>query len=219
MTVNMLKGSADAAAIVTLVRDHHVDLLALQEVTPDAVSRLDAAGLADLLPNRSVHPMRTVGGSALLSRFPLHDDGLRVMPWQFGQARATVTPENAAPFAVESAHPCAPSGPERDSCWVTGLAQEPPATVDGQVRLLIGDFNATLDHWALRHLLATGYRDAADTVGAGFATTWPYNKPIPKIAIDHVLVDRRVGVRRVEVYPVPHSDHRALFAELVLPPV
>src|SRR5690242_10593250 len=53
MTVNMLKGTADAAAIVELVRAHRVDLLALQELTPEAENRLDAAGLAELLPNRS----------------------------------------------------------------------------------------------------------------------------------------------------------------------
>ena len=42
------------------------------------------------------------------------------------------------------------------------------------MRLLVGDFNATLDHAALRRLLDTGYRDAASVVGQGMTPTcWP----------------------------------------------
>ena len=76
------------------------------------------------------------------------------------------------------------------------VADQPPATVDGPVCVLLGDFNATLDHAPLRRLLGTGYRDAADVRGAGFTPTWPYDgKPVPGVTLDHVLADRRVGVR------------------------
>jgi endonuclease/exonuclease/phosphatase (EEP) superfamily protein YafD len=218
LTANMLVGGADPAVIVGLVRSQHVDLLALQELTPGAQAALESAGLADLLPNRSAHPLEGVGGSALYSRFPLRDDGLRLNPFDFGQAKATVTVPGAAPIAVESVHPCAPSDADRSSCWAEGLRGEPPATVDGQVRLLLGDFNATLDHVLLRRLIATGYRDAADVTGDGLGTTWPYDKLFLRITLDHVLADRRVGVRQVIVDPVRDSDHRAVFAELVLPP-
>jgi endonuclease/exonuclease/phosphatase (EEP) superfamily protein YafD len=101
--------------------------------------------------------------------------------------------------------------------WAQSLADEPPATVDGPVHLLLGDFNATLDHAALRRLIGTGYRDAADVAGEGLTMTWPYDKLFPRVALDHVLADRRVGVRQVRVYPIVGSDHRSLFTELVLP--
>jgi hypothetical protein len=39
----------------------------------------------------------------------------------------------------------------------------------------------------------------------------------PPVTIDHVLADARCGWRAVRVFPVPHSDHRAVLAELVLP--
>ena len=41
--------------------------------------------------------------------------------------------------------------------------------------------------------------------------------PIPPVTIDHVLVDRRIGVVTASTHPMPGSDHRALFATLVLP--
>ena len=192
-----------------------------RKFTAQAQAALERAGLTDLLPNRVAFPVDGVTGSALYSRYPLTDGAFHVHEASgFGQAPATLTVPGASPIEVKSAHPCPPSGLSRSRCWRADLADQPPATVDGPVRLLIGDFNATLDHAALRRLIATGYRDAADVVGAGYARTWPYDEKwyIPAVAIDHVLADRRVGVTEVSVYPVLNSDHRAVFAALQLPP-
>jgi endonuclease/exonuclease/phosphatase (EEP) superfamily protein YafD len=218
LSANLMVGAADPAGIVALVRDNRVDLLALQEYTPEVEKALEAAGLPALLPNRSSHPLEWFGGSAVYSRFPLHDDGVRLNPYEFGQAQATVTVPGSAPFAVESVHATAPSSSRVTDGWARSLANEPPATPNGRVRVLLGDFNTTLDHVALRRLLDTGYRDAADVTGDGLTMTWPYDKLFPRVALDHVLADRRVGVRQVAVRPIPGSDHRAVFAELVLPP-
>jgi endonuclease/exonuclease/phosphatase family metal-dependent hydrolase len=55
-------------------------------------------------------------------------------------------------------------------------------------------------------------------VGHGLQPSWPYDaQRLPKVTIDHVLADRRIGVRASEVFPNPGSDHRAVFAALVLP--
>jgi endonuclease/exonuclease/phosphatase (EEP) superfamily protein YafD len=216
LSANMMIGAADAGTVVTLVRGHDVQVLALQEFTPDAERALDAAGVADLLPHRVSYPQPGAGGSGIFSRFPLRDDGLRTLPSDFTQARATVSVPGGADVAVESAHPCAPISP---ACSALDLAAEPPAGPDGVVRVLAGDFNATLDHANLRRLIATGYQDAAAVRGRGFAASWPYDEKwwIPGVTIDHVLADRRVGVAGYAVYRVPGSDHRAVLAELVLP--
>ena len=71
MTANLRFGRADADAIVRLVREHDVDVLSLQELTPDALRRLDAAGAARLLPARSVRPDMRWSGLGLLARAPL----------------------------------------------------------------------------------------------------------------------------------------------------
>jgi len=221
LSVNLLVGGATPDAVVALIRAHQVDLVAFQEFTAQAQTALERSGLADLLPNRVTYPVDGVTGSALYSRYPLTNGAFRVHQASgFGQARATLAVPGAAPVEVESVHPCAPSGPSRGHCWHADLADQPTATVNGPVRLLIGDFNATLDHAALRHLIASGYRDAADVVGAGYARTWPYDERwyMPAITIDHVLADRRVGVTSVSSHPVPNSDHHALFAALQLPP-
>jgi len=221
LSVNLLVGGAEPDAIVGLVRAHQVDLVAFQEFTAEAQAALERSGLTDLLPNRVAYPVAGVTGSALYSRYPLTNGAFHVHEASgFGQARATLAVPGTAPIEVESIHPCAPSGPSRGHCWRADLADQPGAGVDGPVRLLVGDFNATLDHAALRRLIATGYRDAADVVGAGYARTWPYDERwyMPAITIDHVLADRRVGVTAVSSHTLPNSDHHALFAALQLPP-
>ncbi len=219
LTANLLAGAADPAAVVALVRQHRVDVLAVQEFTPDAAAAFDALGLTRLMPHRQILPEVGTTGSALYSRHPLADGGVRRNGGGFAQAYATVRVPGAAPVVVESAHPAAPHALSALDDWRADLDAQPRATPDGPVRVLLGDFNATLDHAPLRRLVASGYVDAADAAGQGFAGTWgPYDgDPIPPVTIDHVLVDRRVGVRELSVHPLPGSDHRPVLAELSLP--
>jgi endonuclease/exonuclease/phosphatase (EEP) superfamily protein YafD len=217
MGANLELGGADPNALVGLVRRHRIDVLSLEEYTPQAARRLKVAGLAQLLPYQQEHPVDGPRGAALYSRFPLVAGGDPMLPGEFGQAYATLLVPGAQPVMVEAVHPCAPADSTRIACWKAGLAAEPRATPHGPVRLLLGDFNATVDHSALRALLASGYRDAAEQVGAGLTMTWPYDKPLPKVALDHVLADPRIGVRTVAAYPIRDSDHRAIYAELILP--
>jgi endonuclease/exonuclease/phosphatase (EEP) superfamily protein YafD len=109
------------------------------------------------------------------------------------------------------------TSPRSVARWAADLA-ELPGPQHGVLRVLAGDFNATLDHGALRRVLALGYRDAARTVGLGLRATWtPLRSPHPRLTLDHVLVDPQVGVASVTLVPVAGSDHRAVVAELVLP--
>jgi predicted extracellular nuclease len=84
--------------------------------------------------------------------------------------------------------------------------------------LLIGDFNSTLDHEVLRKLIGTGYHDAAAQLGDGLTTTWPYDgTPLPRVTLDHALVDPRIGVSAYQVSRVPNTDHRSIFVTLTIP--
>ncbi|GAA2904580.1 endonuclease [Actinoplanes cyaneus] len=219
MTANLLLGGADTNEIVRLVREHDVAVLALQEFSPKAEARLAAAGLGELLPHHELAAEPGATGSGLYSRFPLADPGSRRNGGQFMQTFGTIRPPGAAAVVVESVHPLAPAAPEAFGAWRTDLANEPRSDGDNPRRILLGDFNATLDHGALRELIAHGYRDAADTVGKGWIGTWgPYDGDlIPPVIIDHVLVDEQIGVRDVSVHGVKDSDHRSVVAELTLP--
>lgn len=221
LTANLLAGAADARTVVDLVRTRQVDVLTVQEFTPDAQAALDRLGLDRLLPYRHLNPQLGTPGSGLYARWPITDTGIRTnrRGWGFTQAYGTVTVPGAPPVRVESAHPSAPYALDQVGAWRADLTAQPPATRDGELRILAGDFNATLDHSPLRALLRTGYVDAADATGAGLTGTWgPYDGDlIPPVTIDHVLVDSRIAVRSVRVHGLPGSDHRQVLATLTLP--
>jgi endonuclease/exonuclease/phosphatase family metal-dependent hydrolase len=219
LTANMEFGGADPATIVGLVRDNDVSVLALQEFTPRAVSQLKAAGLGDLLPYSSLGDEPGASGSGLYSRYPITGAGVRRNGGGFNQAYGTIKPPGATAIAVESVHPLAPSDLSFLGGWRTDLAREPHTGPGGTPQILLGDFNSTLDHEPLRALISHGYRDAADADGKGLVGTWgAYGEPkLPPVTIDHVLVDKRIGVAHVSVHGLPNSDHRAVLANLWLP--
>ncbi|MFI5915975.1 endonuclease/exonuclease/phosphatase family protein [Dactylosporangium sp. NPDC051541] len=218
MTVNMLYGQADPGQIVRLVREGGVDLLAVQEYSAHGQAALRAAGLEETLPNAVTYPRENAGGSAVYSRFPLADQGYRQLT-SFVQAHASVRVPGGPDVYVESAHPCAPIGRGSGACWRADLAAQPAASPGGPVTVLMGDFNSTLDHKAFRRVVTKGYRDAADSAGTGLSPSWPYDDRwyFPGVTLDHILADQRVRVRNVRIIHIAGSDHRAVFAELVLP--
>ena len=221
MTINMFEGNADPAAVENLVRDHDVAILAVQEFTPAAQNGLRTAGLDALLPYQALAAEAPTTGSGLYSRYPITASHSERSGGGNLQVYATIQPPGAVALDVESAHPLAPYALAALPLWRGDLAAEPRTDPHGPPRILLGDFNSTLDHAPVRRLIAGGYRDAADTTGDGLLGTWgPYHgRPIPPVTLDHVLVDRRIGVREGRVHRVTGSDHRSVLATLEVPTV
>lgn len=219
LSANLLAGGGDERQVLALVRARKVDVVALQEFTPSDLEGLRAAEVDAVLPYQALYPREGTGGSALFSRYPLRERSVRTNAGGFLQAQATIDVPGAPPVMIESVHPTAPSARSMMSYWERDLRHQPPATVDGPLRVLAGDFNATLDHRALRRLIDTGYRDAASVVGQGLRTSWPYDEKwfIPRVTLDRVLADRRIGVLAARPYRVRGTDHKAFYAALLLP--
>lgn len=209
MSVNLLMGRVDPARLADLARD--ADVITVQELTPEF-----ATAFAKYFPHRVSYPAAGVGGSGVFARIPLRDAGVRHNPWGFTQAIAELTDYGVF---IESAHPAAPSSRAAIEPWRESFRRQQRATPDGPLRILAGDFNATLDHSVMRDLLHSGYRDAALVRGKGLSGTWgPYDGDrIPPVTLDRVLADRRIGVRDLRILDLPGSDHRPVLAVLVLP--
>jgi endonuclease/exonuclease/phosphatase (EEP) superfamily protein YafD len=217
LSANLLGGRADPAALVAMLREQRVDLLAVQELTPAAVAALDEAGIAAAFSHRELHPAARYHGSGIFSRYPLSEGAVRVHPCAMRQSSATVTLPETGPLRVESAHPSAPNWHDT-ACWRNDLRAQPAAGDGGPPAILLGDFNATLDHGLLRRVIAGGYRDAGAATGRGLLPTWPFAiNRYPPVTLDHVLVDRRLGITQYTVMKVPGSDHRAVLTEVTVP--
>jgi endonuclease/exonuclease/phosphatase (EEP) superfamily protein YafD len=220
LTVNLLLGRAAGAGIVELVRKTSADVLFVQELSDDAVARLNLAGLNELLPNEmpdiSGYRRR---GSGIYARYPLCD-GLAIGPTFASQPTARLDLPSGRSVQLICVHPHPPSPPWSRLAarrWRGELAALPPPG-DPPV-IIAGDYNATLDHAQFRRLLRLGHVDAASQAGNGLVPTWG---PEPRgrlalLALDHILIDPRCAVLATSAYPLPSSDHRALYAEFRLP--
>ncbi|MGW4796324.1 endonuclease/exonuclease/phosphatase family protein [Nonomuraea sp. NPDC004297] len=218
LAANLMVGEGSTAGLMALVERLRPDVLTLQELTPDAMRRLEEAGLRRTLRHAVTRPLTGVGGSAVYARFPLKPAGYLKIG-SFGQVGALLTHPDGTRVEVVSVHPCAPKRLGRQPCWQAGLDALPRGGGD-TLRVLAGDFNATLDHLPMRALLDSGYRDAADVTGAGFRGTWPQFGSwlqAPPVTIDHVLADARMAVLDFRVLSLNRTDHRPVFAELRLP--
>jgi endonuclease/exonuclease/phosphatase family metal-dependent hydrolase len=218
MSANLAFGNADPEAVVRLVREERIDVLAVQELTPRAIAGLRKAGLEALLSERALFPDARASGGGLYARYPLRhvEEGSEV-PGGFPMPRAQVRIDTDTAVGVVSVHPVPPTGSSEVELWEDGLRSLPPASSAGVPWILAGDFNATLDHAELRRILDAGYVDAADAEGVGLSPTWPSDRFPPPVTIDHVLADERIGIEDLSTHDLPGSDHRAVSAELLLP--
>jgi endonuclease/exonuclease/phosphatase (EEP) superfamily protein YafD len=218
LAANVAGNPAAAPELLADLRRWDVDVFSAVELPPEVVRAYDAAGAQSLFPQRALQSRPAFKGTGLYSRLPL-----RPVPsprdTEFGLAAAALRAPGAAPVEIVSIHIPAPTGPRSAAEWRREMRRLPGAGAPGPVRLLAGDFNATLDHAELRRLLDRGYRDAAEQAGVALRPTWPAGKTLVPtfITIDHVLADRRVRVLSARSVAIPGSDHRGVLAELLLP--
>jgi endonuclease/exonuclease/phosphatase (EEP) superfamily protein YafD len=214
-TINATLGQADAEAIVRMVRDHSIDVLAVEELTPSEADDLHAAGLDAVLPYRELHPQLGVEGTGVWTRLPLNSanavEGLKAHA-----VRVSVT-VGMQPVTIYAVHPAAPglfdhSRWAKDMEALTGILSQS----DGPV-IVAGDFNTTRDHHAFRDLEELGFSDAVGQAGAGFLPTFPNGGfPMPVVAIDHVMVrDTRLTAVSARTVAISGADHRALLVTYV----
>ena len=219
LSLNVLGGSADPAAVVRAIERHQVDVLVVQELTPGMVHRLAEAGLDTLLPHCHLDPRPKGGGTGLWARWPLVP--LPPVPGMVAAApRARIEPVDGWPVTVTGVHPKAPMR-HNVRRWQQELAAIRSTLVsrDG-LQVVAGDFNASRDHRPFRDLLAADFVDCADAARRrpwpGF--TWPAGRWIPSVMrLDHVLVSRGSGtVSASRNIRVPGTDHRGVLAVIQL---
>jgi endonuclease/exonuclease/phosphatase (EEP) superfamily protein YafD len=212
---NVHRGSADPDALVALVDRLHPDVLSVEELTPRFAAELEAAGLGGRLPQHLLEMAGNSSGAGLYSRLPLQP-----LPaperFLFRMPRARLTLPDGRAVRIVGVHPYPPQ-PHQTPEWEEALASLPSGG-RGAPWVLAGDFNGTFDQSQFRAVVDRGYRDAGAAAGKGLEPTFPREGHlIPPVTIDHVLADHRLGVVEYTVEELIESDHRAVFAELVLP--
>jgi vancomycin resistance protein VanJ len=190
------------------------DVIALEELTPSALSVYESALAADY-PHHAVEG--TVG---LWSKYPLSDvRPVDIKPqgipegWNRGLRTTARTPQGD--IAVYVAHlPSVrirwnglSSGWRDESAGLLGeaLAAEKLAKV-----ILLGDLNSTVDDRGLDPVT-----EQLDSAGRNFAFSWPATFPVSRI--DHVMT-RSMVVTDIRTLPATGSDHLPVAAGIRFEP-
>lgn len=216
VTANMKLGLGDVGALADLVEEKDAEFLSVQELTPE-LARTLRSELGSMLPHRVYAALPGSAGSGLYSELAPKGASKAQLPGGFPMPRAFFEFDAGPRIEIFDVHTLPPTS-QQTATWDDDLRALPPAS-DETLRILAGDFNSTLDHAELRELVSQGYADAADARGSGLTPTWPEDRDtLPALfAIDHVLADERIGFGDVSIHTIPDSDHRAVFAELLLP--
>ncbi len=217
LTVNAKGGRADADAVLHAVRQHQVDILAVQEVTGDWLDAIRQAGVTEVLGFCHADPRAGSAGSGLWARWALTP--LTPLPDMKNAApRARVEPAAGQPVTVTVVHPAAPVN-RQEPRWVRELETIRLSLAEAAgPHLVAGDFNASRDHRVFRHILRSGFVDCADVARRrhwpGF--TWPADRRYPPLMrLDHVLASQAgCVVYEARTMRIPGTDHRGVLAVL-----
>jgi endonuclease/exonuclease/phosphatase family protein len=208
MNANLYEGRGSAEDVVDAVRDNHVDVLVLEEITPQLLEQMDALGLAELLPDRVGEPDPFVAGTMILADQPLTDHVRLRTVFQGWEA----TYDGLTVLGVHPVAPVDPAGWKADHAAILKQAE------DDQADLIVGDMNATADHEPMRQLDDAGFRDAGEVSNEGWQPTWPANHvgvfPLlpPLVRIDHVLIGDHLASLGTRTVDIAGTDHYALLA-------
>lgn len=208
---NIGASNPDPARAARLLLERDADLIALQELTPQAL-----AATREVLAGRYPHHVSR-GTIALFSRHRLTGTGNVDVGMGWTRALRTQAQTPAGAIAVYVAHLASVrigtegfSSDQRDR-----TIGELGAAIAGEKLdrvILMGDLNGTAYDRSLAPL-TFGLSSAHAEGGWGFGFTWPAQFPTARI--DHILL-RGIAATDAKVLPGTGSDHRPVQADLTL---
>lgn len=218
MALNLHYGQADTDQLLADVQRVRPDVLVLTEFTDQASSILSDSAWQTLLPyhvgttGRSSHGPwdGDSSGTQILSATPLTEVGHTTDTGASNLAVQLTARDHA--FTLIAAHPMNPvrgrvDGWLSDAEAVTALAQR----FEGQPLLLVGDLNSVPEHLTFRKLVrATGLHPCVQ----GWQPTYPADRLVPLITIDHVLASSDFRTVSVKRFRVADTDHLGSVVEL-----
>lgn len=220
MTLNTYNGQASAAQIVSIVREKHVEVLCLQELTDGMVEDLERAGIDELLPyhvvSEGASAISNGGRNGIWTAAAQDNVSRNLLPIDTSSMPAANIQVGGTTVRIVSVHPNSPVRGAQD-LWDEGLSVIGSLSDYGHAYLIMGDFNSTWDHARFRELLGKTFCDAGESSGEGLHMTYPANGVIPPLVeIDHIVYSSGSGivVSSLECAQVSGTDHLALIGTL-----
>ena len=223
LALNAYEGRADVDAVAALVRTEQPDIISFEEAGSRFATRI--APLLEPLGYR-LHPSTGAGRADVQNVTAVVSDRLGNVTVRVGHDPSSfpfveVTGGGLGALRFVAYHSVAPT-PGSVPDWVSDLQLLQQWCHGSTPAVIAGDFNATMDHSALRAGTA-GCGDAATQRGAGLVPTWgPYSagagvRAVIGPQIDHVFGTPGIQAESFAAHDVPGTDHRAITTTLRLP--
>lgn len=219
LSANLWNGGADPEAFLDLVLAQAVDVVAVQEITPE-----QAEVLCTAMPHGILEPGRAQGGMGILLRAPAQMSQVEMPRPNAHLARLNPQhwPQLHEPLEVMNIHISAPH-----VFWPRIALFDRPGQVraleahfrasPAQHRVAVGDYNST-PLWPAYRRIKSHLTDAAVTVAARTGRsperTWgPWHGSARLLRIDHGFVSGPT-VEAFRVVEIPGSDHSAIVMDV-----
>lgn len=225
MTYNVHRGRADDAPTLEAIGEPDADIVCLQEPT-SAWERKIRARWAERYPHMLFHPREDAGGLAILSKFPLTDDGVLSVDDEWHPAWHAIAHTPAGDLQVLNVHlRAAFDGKSNAVSSYVGTTSDHLTEVQSYVgeahenvpAIVLGDFNEGPRGDTLTWLREHGFENALPLFQPG-QYTWraPSLGDSLDMSIDHVLFDGSFAPLDAWVERTGGSDHLPVLAHLEL---
>ncbi len=217
VTANVRYDNGDHTDLPRELASYRADVVVLEEVTPEWWDAIARSPLVSVDPFHVVSLRGDPGGMAILAREPFVSTLVRPLAGSPDWASITVALQmGRSTVHVVGVHTTAPIeafGRYHDES--RALAGEIRTTPEP--RVVAGDFNATPYNRLAATVRGLGLREAHESVGRWYATTWPNGVHfLPSIRLDHVFADPAFVVTRAAEGRGAGSDHRPVIVDLAL---
>lgn len=204
VTWNLERGGVDRETFLDGVASSRVDLIALQELTPQQAATIEQRpSLKDRFPYQALYPRIDASGMGVLSSFPLEDVAFSTQPsilagqLQFADTEIGLIVAHPYPARITTATalriPVGFDPLERDHALARVRAKVERVAGNDHPLILLGDFNTSPTEPAYDRLTA-GLADAHVVAGRGPGWSWRPSRleflGIGLLRIDWILVSK-----------------------------
>ncbi len=216
MLINVDTFNEDYSLIAQTIKDDDPDIFILLEVNHELLSNLTF--LQKTHPFSTGYNARDYMGISLYSRFKLKDSKIMTFGKEEAPSVFAEIETKAGNLSILGVHPIAPwdkhYSHQRNNHFkaISNFIN----TITGPV-LLLGDFNATPWSYHFQHMLKkSGLKNSS--YGYGIQPTWPADKLIFFIPIDHCLHSQGISILDRRTGPPVGSDHLPVIVDFFLTP-
>jgi endonuclease/exonuclease/phosphatase (EEP) superfamily protein YafD len=214
MLINVNTALGNPERVGQVIQENDPDLLVLEEINNHWITQLQPVTQA--YPYSVVEPRADNFGIALYSRYPLRKSCVLYLGTAEVPSISALVQAESDVLTVLAIHTLPPSGKRYSQLRNEQLAAIPALVREATTPvLLLGDLNASPWSPYFRQLLRdSDLKDSSQ--GRGVQPTWPADRPMWLIPIDHCLYTQGVLIADKHIGPDVGSDHYPVIVDFAL---